>query len=93
MDEIWINYASTKTSLIIRRQRKSGMSKTWCPCYCKSQSVSKFERLDKNKSPSTIDDYEKLATPTNLVRLLPSSSSFEVAPFLYTVDLRMRSTQ
>ena len=49
-------------------------------------------RRDKNKSPSTRDDYEKLTTPTNLVRLLPSSSSFEVAPFLYTVDLRMRST-
>ena len=47
-------------------------------------------RWDKNKSQSTRDDYEKLTTPTNLVRLLPSS--FEVAPFLYTVGLRMRST-
>ena len=49
-------------------------------------------RRDKNKSPSTRDDYEKLTTPTSLALLLPSSSSFEVAPFLYTVDLRMRST-
>ena len=47
-------------------------------------------RWDKNKSQSTRDDYEKLTTPTNLVRLLPSS--FEIAPFLYTVGLRMRST-